>query len=131
MKNDDRPVSMVELTLNLDGIDLEDSGSSSRVNSMVIKEEEIPPPLQTRNVEASVDTLPPLNDKVETSVEDSSTGQPPLQQRLSESDYTESLANDIIKESVSVLDSTVFLKQMIEAEEYYHNMLSCTIKVTS
>lgn len=130
MRPEERPVSMVELTLNLDGIDLEECEPSTRGNSMVIREDVIPTPIESRNVEASLDldTLTKNYDKDKT--EDTSTSrQPRLKQRLSESDYTESLANDIIKESVSVLDSTVFMKRMVETEEYYHKMLSCTIKV--
>jgi hypothetical protein len=139
VKSDDRPVSMLELTLNLDNIDFESdevaAKPSSRVNSMAIKEEEeaadiIPQPVGVHNLEST--PMAPV--KVVLSMGDNNQQddkeRQQLQERLSESGFSDNLAQDIIKESVQELDPTVYINRMKEECAVYLTILNCTVKVS-
>ena len=139
IKSDQRPVSMLELTLNLNDIDFESEElASSKRNSRAILEEEeiIPQSADSRNVQ-SMPEEPSENEsesRAPVKVILSMASQPKerhqeLEAKLNESEYTESLAKDILKESVQEIDPMVFVNKINEECLAYITILY-TIKVS-
>lgn len=126
---------MVELTLNLDEIDLNPTESTA-ANAETLKNKQEPVSefvmvtdahnLHSMpengfdngvNTEQDLETVPPITEK------------PKLEKKISESDYTNNLVNHILNESVRVFDASHYVDQLVEEENKYEDLMNCIIKV--
>ena len=142
---------MVELTLNLDNLDVALSNETLSVGSSQdnyktkkISEDEIKLPIMDHNLEAGLDfssldkqenrdsQMKPqdnINLKNENVNTKSASRQEILVKQISESEYPEQPANDISEETVSNFDEKCFVDKIRNIENEYIDLLTCLIKV--
>ena len=142
---------MVELTLNLDNLDIALSNETLSVGSSQdnyktkkISEDEIKLPIMDHNLEAGLDfssldkqenrdsQMKPqdnINLKNENVNTKSASRQEILVKQISESEYPEQPANDISEETVSNFDEKCFVDKIRNIENEYIDLLTCLIKV--
>lgn len=131
---------MLELTLNLNEIDFEGGEDQQQQQPPSIVEEVIQQEsMEGRNLE-SVPSFEQTDGQAITVVlatnQDGGGAvdtekQRQLERTLSDSSYTEDLANDILKESVERLDPMVFVNKINEENVLFVSALNCTIRVSS
>ena len=137
---------MVELTLNLDNLDIALSNETLSVGSNQdnckakekISEDEIKLSSMDRTLEAGLDfssldkqenrdsQIKLQNENVHTK---NASKQEILVKQISESEYPEQLANDILEETVSNFDEKYFVDKIQNIENEYIDRLTCLIKV--
>ena len=137
---------MVELTLNLDNLDIALSNETFSVGSNQdnnkakekISEDDIKLSSMDRNLEAGLDfssldkqenrdsQIKLQNENVHTK---NASKQEILVKQISESEYPEQLANDILEETVSNFDEKYFVDKIQNIENEYTDRLTCLIKV--
>ena len=137
---------MVELTLNLDNLDIALSNETFSVGSNQdnnkakekISEDDIKLSSMDRNLEAGLDfssldkqenrdsQIKLQNENVHTK---NASKQEILVKQISESEYPEQLANDILEETVSNFDEKYFVDKIQNIENEYIDRLTCLIKV--
>lgn len=148
---------MVELTLNLESLDLNlssnDTLSLSSLDTIKQKRERINENdvsiAVSRNTESlpenifsnlpteSKQTLPqeqsPIKkiSKQEILKNISSNDKRKLEKKISASDYPQSLADDILKESVNTVNKQQFVDKCCDIEELYESQLQCLTQVYS
>ena len=143
---------MVELTLNLDNLDIALSNETLSVGSNQdnckakekISEDEIKLSSMDRNLEAGLDFSSldkqenrdlqiklqnNTNSKNENVHAKNASKQEILVKQISESEYPEQLANDILEETVSNFDEKYFVDKIQNIENEYIDRLICLIKV--
>ena len=142
---------MVELTLNLDNLDVALSNETLSVGSSQdnyktkkISEDEIKLPIMDHNLEAGLDfssldkqenrdsQMKPqdnINLKNENVNTKSASRQEILVKQISESEYPEQPVNDISEETVSNFDEKCFVDKIRNIENEYIDLLTCLIKV--
>ena len=142
---------MVELTLNLDNLDVALSNETLFVGSSQdnyktkkISEDETKLPIMDHNLEAGLDfssldkqenrdsQMKPqdnINLKNENVNTKSASRQEILVKQISESEYPEQPANDISEETVSNFDEKCFVDKIRNIENEYIDLLTCLIKV--
>ena len=143
---------MVELTLNLDNLDIALSNETLSVGSSQdnykakekISEDEIKLSSMDHNLEAGLDfssldkqenrdsQIKPQNNtnsKNENVNTKSASRQEILVKQISESEYPEQLANDILEETVSNFDEKYFVDKIQNIENEYIDLLTSLIKV--
>lgn len=147
IKSDDRPVSMLELTINLNDIDFEGENDTPAQTPTVEEEVIQPESMEGRNLESTPSTddvdgsgsgehapitvvlsMQQLQEQPED--EEKTERHRKLEKTLSGSSYTEVLANNILKESVEKLDPMVFVTRMNEESLVFLSILNCTIRVS-
>lgn len=131
---------MLELTLNLNDIDFEAGEDQQQQPPSIVEEAIQPQSMEGRNLESvpSFEQTDRQHQPITVVLATNQDGvyavetdkQRDLERTLSDSSYTEDLANDILKESVEKLDPMVFVNKINEENVLFVSVLNCIIRVS-
>ena len=131
---------MLELTLNLNDIDFEAGEDQQQQPPPIVEEAIQPQSMEGRNLESvpSFEQTDRQHQPITVVLATNQDGvyavetdkQRDLERTLSDSSYTEDLANDILKESVEKLDPMVFVNKINEENVLFVSVLNCIIRVS-
>ena len=131
---------MLELTLNLNDIDFEAGEDQQQQPPPIVEEAIQPQSMEGRNLESvpSFEQTDGQHQPITVVLATNQDGvyavetdkQRNLERTLSDSSYTEELANDILKESVEKLDPMVFVNKINKENVLFVSVLNCIIRVS-